>query len=299
MFLALGIVTAGATQAQAASRVTLGSNFAPMQGVLWGAFPNEDGGYQTLEPTLGRKLAVVHKYIPWTFAAWPQQIAPIINSGHIVLLSWSAAKTTTAASIAAGRQDAVIRSAATNMKALGGRILLRPFFEFDQPVGHPRYIGSALQVVAAWKRTYSIFHSVGATNVRFVWSPMAFDFKRGVAQKFWPGSDFVDWVGPDGYNFPGSGFRDWDTIFGAANQFAVAQGKPMMIPETASPANDPRTPGWIIDGGEWIQSHPNVKSVNYFDSISPKGYDFRVTRNAKTLAAYRAWGRLPYFAPMS
>ena len=72
----------------------------------------------------------------------------------------------------------------------------------------------------------------------------------------------------------------------------------MMIPETASPANDPRTPGWMADGADWIQSHPDVKSVNYFDSISPKGYDFRVTRNAKTLAAYRAWGRLPHFSPM-
>ena len=300
MFLALGIVTAGATQAQAASRVTLGSNFAPMQGVLWGAFPNEDGGYQTLEPTLGRKLAVVHKYIPWTFAAWPQQIAPIINSGHIVLLSWSAAKTTTAASIAAGRQDAVIRSAATNMKALGGRILLRPFFEFDQPVGHPRYIGSAPQVVAAWKRTYSIFHSVGATNVRFVWSPMAFDFKRGVAQKFWPGSDFVDWVGPDGYNFPGSGFRDWDTIFGAAYAVCGRPGK--ADDDSRDGVARQRSSHARVDHRRWrvdpVAPEREVGQLLRLDQ--PEGLRLPVvTRNAKTLAAYRAWGRLPYFAPMS
>ena len=135
-----------------------------------------------------------------------QQIAPIINSGHIVLLSWSAAKTTNAASIASGGQDAVIRSAATNMKALGGRILLRPFFEFDQPVGHPRYIGSPAQVVAAWSARTRSFSSVGATQcpVRLVADGVR--LRAGVAQKFWPGSTYVDWVGPDGYNFPGVRF---------------------------------------------------------------------------------------------
>ena len=297
--LALATAAAGSTQAQAASpSPPLTGSFAPAIGTLWGAFANESGGYPALEPKLGRKLAVIHKYIPWTYASWAWGIAPIINSGHAVLLSWSAANTTTAAAIASGSQDAVIRNAAVQLKALGGKILLRPFFEFDQPVGHPRYIGSPAQVVAAWQRTYSIFQSVGVPNVRFVWSPMAFDFARGVAQQFWPGGAYVDWVGPDGYNFPGRSFRDWQTIFGAAYAFAVAQGKPMMIPETASPVNDPRTPGWIAQGAAWITAHPDVKSVNYFDSISPKGYDFRLSVNPQALAAYRAWGQQPYFSPM-
>lgn len=299
---------AGSTSAQAAmapaagsttSTSTLDSNLAPRAGALWGAFPNAGGGYTSLESTVGRKLGVVHKYIPWTFNGWSQQIAPILNSGHIALVSWSAAKTTNAASIINGNQDGVIRAAATNLKALGGNVLLRPFYEFDQPVGHPRYIGTPAQVIAAWQHTYNIFKSVGATNVRFVWSPMAFDFKKGVAQKFWPGAAYVDWVGPDGYNFPGAQWHDWDTIFGAAYSFAVAQGKPMIIPETASPAKDSRTPAWITQGAAWIQSHPDVKSVNYFDSVSPKGYDFRVTSNAKTLAAYKAWGQMSYFSPAS
>ena len=157
---------------------------------------------------------MVQKYIPWGYSSWSWGIGPVIASGHAVLLSWSAAGTTSAAAIASGSQDGVIRNAAIQLKALGGVILLRPFFEFDQPVGHPRYIGSPAQVVAAWQRTYTIFKSVGVPNVRFVWSPMAFDFARGVAQQFWPGSAYVDWVGPDGYNFPGRSFRDWQTIFG-------------------------------------------------------------------------------------
>ena len=295
----LAVTVMGSTQAQAApSPPPLSGSFAPAVGTLWGAYANEAGGYQALEPKLGRKLAVVQKYIPWGYSSWSWGIGPVIASGHAVLLSWSAAGTTSAAAIASGSQDGVIRNAAIQLKALGGVILLRPFFEFDQPVGHPRYIGSPAQVVAAWQRTYTIFKSVGVPNVRFVWSPMAFDFARGVAQQFWPGSAYVDWVGPDGYNFPGRSFRDWQTIFGSAYEFAVAQHKPMMIPETASPATDPRTPGWLIQGAAWIQAHPDVRSVNYFDSISPKGYDFRLSVNPQVLAAFRSWGQQSYFSPM-
>jgi hypothetical protein len=35
--------------------------------------------------------------------------------------------------------------------------------------------------------------------------------------------------------------------------------------------------------------------VSYFDSRSPKGYNFGVMTNRGTLAAFRAWGLRPYF----
>ncbi len=74
---------------------------------------------------------------------------------------------------------------------------------------------------------------------------MAFDFANGFAQQFWPGASYVDWVGADGYIFPGRKYRDWQTVFGPAYNFAVAQGKPMITGETAAPATNPATAGWI------------------------------------------------------
>ena len=49
----------------------------------------------------------------------------------------------------------------------------------------------------------------------------------------------------DGYNFPGAKWRAFGTIFADAYAFSVARGLPFFIAETASPANDPRTPSWI------------------------------------------------------
>ena len=272
----------------------LGPNDVPTAGALWGAFPNEPGGAATLQQRVGRKLAVINRYVPWNFTNW-SAFGPEVRAHQMPLISWSAAPTTNAAAIAAGHSDAAIRNAALQLKALGGPILLRPFYEFDQPTGHPRAMGTPAQVIAAWRRVYAIFAAEHATNVHFVWCPMAFDFARGVAQRYWPGSAYVQWVGADGYNFPGSTWHSFGQLFQSAYSFAVAQRKPLIAAETASPAADPRTPAWIAGAASFIASHPDFKAVSYFDSVSPKGYNFRIASNPKTLAAFVAWGRAAWF----
>ena len=83
----------------------------PVHGALWGAFPNEPGGIARLQARVGRRLSIVNRYVPWTFTNW-SEIATYLRGGHLPLVSWSAAPDTTAAAIAGGSQDAVIRTAA-------------------------------------------------------------------------------------------------------------------------------------------------------------------------------------------
>jgi hypothetical protein len=284
---ALALTVSGAAAAGAAT-------IAPPTGVLFGAFPNDGSGITGLEAKIGRRLAIHNRYVPWDFSNWSFFLADR-RAGRIPLISWSAAPKTTAAAIASGSQDSVIRRAAAGLRAVGGRILLRPFYEFDQPKGHPRYIGTPSQVIAAWRHTFKVFRAAGATNVRFVWCPMAFDYPRGVAQQFWPGVPYVNWVAADGYNFPGQTWHSFGEIFAAATAFAVKKGKPMMAAETASPAKDPRTPHWMLAASSWIRLHHQFKAISYFDSVSPKGYDFRLTATPTVLSTYRMWGSLGYF----
>jgi hypothetical protein len=280
---------AAAVPAQAVSPPSV-----PARGALWGAFPNEPGGIAALQSHVGRRLAIVNRYVPWDFRNW-SSISDYLRTGHLPLISWSAAPKTTASAIASGSQDSVIVAAAKALKHAGGRVFLRPFYEFDQPQGHPRYIGSPSEVVAAWRRLANIFRAVGAKNVRLVWCPMAFDFHDGIAGSFYPGNRYVNWVGADGYNFPGKTWRSFGAIFQLAYHFTAVHGKRMMIAETASPAADPRTPSWMVGAAKWIRHHTWVHAVSYFDSTSPKGYNFRVTTDASTLAAFRAWGLRKYF----
>ncbi len=270
------------------------STIMPRKGSLFGAFPNDSGGISALEAKVGRRLAINHRYVPWDFSNWSHFLAD--KAAHRVpMISWSAAPMTNAAAIANGSQDAVLKRAALGLKALHANVLLRPFYEFDQPKGHPRYIGSPSQVIAAWRHTFKVFRALGAKKVKFVWCPMAFDFPKGIAQRFWPGAKYVNWVGADGYNFPGQKWRSFGDIFVYANRFAKKMGKPTIAAETASPANDPRTPHWMAAAAAWIRAHHNFKAVSYFDSVSPKGYNFRITSSSHVLKTYRAWGRQTYF----
>jgi len=254
-----------------------------------GAFPNETGGAAVFQQHLGATLSIDSHYVPWDFTSWAKKLAADKADGSTPMLSWSAAPLTTAAAIAAGSQDARITAAAQALKAEGITIDLRPFYEFDQPKGHPRYIGTPAEVIAAWRHTWSIFQSVGATNVKFVWCPMSFDYTSGVAQQSWPGAGYVDYAAADGYNFPGRKWRSFGEIFASAYAFSVAQGRPFFIAETASPGTDPRTPSWIAGAAQWVAASPNVAAVVYFDSVSPKGYDFRLYAHPAAFTAYRTW----------
>jgi len=289
-------VAALAAALAAAAPAAQAQSILPSSGVYLGAFANEPGGITTLESDIGRTLALDRSYMPWTFTGWAKRVAPDAAAGRIPELAWSAAPATTAAAIASGSQDRVITAAARAMRATGVQILLVPWYEFDQPRGHKRFIGGPNRVVAAWRRMFAIFQAVGATNVHFVWTPMAYDFGPHAnvdAAAFYPGNAYVHWIGADAYNLPGAPFRTQSELLDPAVAFAVAHHKPFMVGETASLTALSQTPAWIQAYGAWVAQTPQVKAITFFDSISPKGNDFRLEANPAALAAFAALGQEP------
>jgi hypothetical protein len=285
---------AALTAALAAAPAAQAQSILPPSGAYLGAFANEPGGITTLEADMGRTLALDRTYVPWTFAGWAKRIAPDAAAGRIPELAWSAAPATTAAAIASGSQDGVITAAARAMRDTGVQILLVPWYEFDQPPGHKRYIGGPSAFIAAWRRMVGIFRAVGATNVHFAWTPMAYDFGPHAqvdAAAFYPGNAYVHWIGADAYNLPGAPFRTQAELLDPVVSFAVTHGKPFLVGETASLTTLSQTPAWIEAYGAWAALHPQVRGITFFDSISPKGYDFRLIANPAALTAFTALGQ--------
>ncbi len=278
----------------------------PSSGALLGAFANGIGGQSDsaaladLQASDGRPLTVVDHYAPWDQTFFKVELADFA-AGRIPMISWSPGGTTTAAAIVNGSQDAVITRAAETMKSFGHPFFLRLAYEMDQPPGSPRYIGTPSEFIAAWQHVYDIFQQVGATNARFVWCAIAANFATGKAQSFYPGSQYVDWIAADGYNwYPAK--SSWATysggLFDAFYAWASQQGKPLMIAETGSmedSTNPGRKAAWILDAASWVQSHPAVKAWVYFSSVSPKGYSFQLSTSASSQAAFAQVANTPYF----
>jgi beta-mannanase len=63
--------------------------------------------------------------------------------------------------------------------------------------------------VKAWRHVVSVVRSVGARNVKFLWSPYNTD--NGAYRPFYPGNDWVDFVGATSLNWGESGGRTWRT----------------------------------------------------------------------------------------
>ena len=164
----------------------------------------------------------------------------------------------------------------------------------DQPRSGPRYLGSPAQFVAAWRHVYDMFQARGVSNARFVWAPIAANYATGVAQSFYPGNRYVDWIGADGYNWypgrPGSKWTTFGDIFAAFYAWAAPRGKPLIVAETGA-QEDPAVPGGRPHGSRMRPrgSAPTapIRAVSYFDGISPKGYDFRVDTSSASFDAWR------------
>ncbi|HEV2592426.1 MAG TPA: glycosyl hydrolase, partial [Gaiellaceae bacterium] len=132
----------------------------------------------------------------------------------------------------------------------------------------------------------TIFRDAGATNVTWIWSPNVVGYTVRDPLAYYPGNDWVDWVGMDGYNDG----RPWITFtqtFSATYARLVGLGKPMLVAETASTegASTAAKADWIRAIAPAVQSMPAIKAVIWFDLNRPRGV-WRLDNSAPAAAAF-------------
>jgi beta-mannanase len=140
----------------------------------------------------------------------------------------------------------------------------------------------------AWRHVHDIFTSVGATNVRWLWSLNITYQAATPASAIYPGDSYVDWVGIDGYN-TGSPWKSAAALLDETyNAITAVTNKPMLIAETASAETGGDKGSWITQtfDNDIPTTMPAVRGIIWFDA--DEGIDWRVNSSASSLAAYRA-----------
>jgi beta-mannanase len=125
------------------------------------------------------------------------------------------------------------------------------------------------EYVRAWRHVYTIFANKGVTNVTWVWSPnIEYDGSTPL-EELYPGDDYVDWLGMDGYNWGTVPHRartaslegistnrsatvtNWQTFSEIFSQtythITALSTKPLMVAETASAEQGGSKANWITD----------------------------------------------------
>ena len=163
-----------------------------------------------------------------------------IDKGRIPLVSWNCGDTDE--DVAAGKADEMLIARAKDAKQYGHPIFLRYYWEFNLPEGQKT--GHCLEMdaplakkqadfIAAWRRIWTIFHDNGADNVIWVWNPNSMVPPGALDPKgFYPGDQYVDWVGFDKYDQKGG--TPFVELFDEFIKGYSHYGKPMLIGETGA-----------------------------------------------------------------
>ncbi|HVX91494.1 MAG TPA: glycosyl hydrolase [Candidatus Paceibacterota bacterium] len=296
-----------------------------------------------VEQVLGRKVAIDNQYANWAdFPPNLDQAAWDIANGRAPMISWKTdypghpPGCATAADIVNGVYDTQLKTQADAIKALGGTVLIRWHYEMEHPQGGKCFydvdvtkdpVTAGKEYIAAWQHVHDIFKTDNVTNAQWVWAPGndAFSDNRGdggptdLWKDFYPGDDYVDWIGSDTYNKVATSsvaINESNRFLNFYNQVAPI-GKPLMLSETGAVGPDPQ----MFDNGigcdysigsttpdaatEWITSatqtfasqFPMMKAFVYWSNVGdggPQKCNNYILRGA-SLDAFAAMGQNPYF----
>jgi mannan endo-1,4-beta-mannosidase len=174
--------------------------------------------------------------------------------------------------IAAGDYDTYLRSYADSVRDYGHAVVIGFGHEMNGTWYSWGYGNTSPKAfVAAWRHIVKLFHQEGAYNVTWLWTvnQMGRTGSQPI-RAWWPGANYVSWIGIDGYYVPGS--DSFASVFGSTiSQVKAFTQKPILLSETAvSPKINNRFAA-IEDIFNSVQSQ-NLLGVVWFDEKqSPRG----------------------------
>jgi mannan endo-1,4-beta-mannosidase len=283
-----------------ADRVTFGAFVEGMQA--------DASRFDRFERTVGARVGIASYYYGFGDVFPGETERRFADGGRRdVLVSWDMGGSTFR-SWAAGEHDDYLDQIAEAATLYPYELYVRPWPEMNgdwqpfqpTPAGDRPAGGTYAEFRAAWRHVVTYLRSRGATNLRWVFNPTA-DTYPGTTPvaRIWPGQEYVDVLGLDGFNWGDGGvlrWRSFQDIFQRQyrNLAALHPTAPVWICETASkeplvedgaPADPRRRKArWIRDMFSFA-GMPRLEAVIWFHS--DKERDWRVNSSPGSLRAVR------------
>jgi mannan endo-1,4-beta-mannosidase len=194
------------------------------------------------------------------------------------------------AQIADGTYDPYLKSFADDVAAFGHTVVISFGHEmngFWYPWSY-HHTRPAI-FVAAWRHIVTVFRQQGADNVTWLWQVNSASTKTGPVQDWWPGSQYVTWVGVSGY------YYQPNETFGYIFEPVVADIRrfthdPVLIAETGVGAF-PDRPSDILNLFTGLREQHYLGLV-WFDENTPGGVyaggQWRIEGSPMALTTFRA-----------
>ncbi len=284
----------------------------PAQGALLGALPGavSVGAFETM---IGRSLAIRHSFHDWNGNFIGDAATSDIQAGRIPLITWQPIQEKSGIpldDIIGGTYDDMIQTRAQQSRQASKPILLRWGHEMNGdwfPWGGVKNGANAeatQKYIAAYRHVHDIFTAEGASNVLWVFCPNADsvpDSPWNDWTQYYPGDDYVDWTGFDGYNWGttqsyGSKWQEFSDIAAPIYPGLATKGKPIIVAETASTEIGGNKAAWIAGIVPALQSsYPQIRALTWFNAVD---IDWPIDTSPQSLAAFRVMAEDTYFNPI-
>lgn len=267
--------------------------------LLWGAYNGWGAAaISDFEKLVGRSANIQAVFVGWgNNGEFPDYASTLKSQGKTLLIFWEPSNGDTGNvnqpdynydSITSGKWDSYLTSFAADAKAYGGPVILVPFEEMNgdwYPWSGTKNNNSQAKEIAAFKYLRKYFPAGG--NVKIAWAPNSTSWPNTTANNiagYYPGSENVDIVALDGFNFN----NPWETfsqVFDKALAVVKPYGKPLYIVSMAS-CQGSNKPAWITDALTVQMPKNGITGFVWFNTN--KECDWRVNSDAATLAAFKA-----------
>jgi mannan endo-1,4-beta-mannosidase len=280
----------------------------------------------SFEQMAGKGLSVVNFSAPFANCSSPEcsfygfprgEFDSIRTHGAIPFFSWGSQSIPAPADLSqpdfqlsdviSGTYDSYIREFATAAKEWGHPFFLR--FNWEMNGGWFAWAEGVNgnqpgEYVAAWRHVHDIFTSVGATNATWVWCPNVDpDHVLQGLNSLYPGDEYVDWTGLDGYNWGTNpngpkGWMSFEKLFESTYRNiteSIAPSKPLAIGEIGSSEHGGSKSAWIEEALDSVPAdYPKVRALLWFEKFDD-GMDWPVETSTGAKNAFSTGIQNPAF----
>lgn len=194
--------------------------------------------------------------------------------------------------IPVGNHDEYIKRFAQGVRSYGHPVTIRFGHEMNgnwYPWGN-----RPSDYIASYRYIVNLFRAEGVSNVSWMWSINAENVPASpisTAASFYPGAEYVDKIGLDGFNFGTTGTGSWrsfTSIFKSSYGFAASFSKPLSISETASSEIGGSKAEWIKSAfeKELPARFPLISEVVWFSLL--KEADWRIDSSESSLNSFKS-----------
>jgi hypothetical protein len=256
-----------------------------------------DGSISDTDSAIGRTPQIHLSYYGWN-DSWTTSaaISEDTDRGQISLVNWEPFDIDFH-DIVAGKYDPMLGQRAREASQLPTPVFLDFAAEMNEEEGWGGH--DPALYVAAYRHVHDVIAAADGGKIVWVWAPNNVDSDGApAALDYYPGDEYVDWTGIDGYNWgnsdPSFDWQSVDSVFADVYDDLHSLGKPIIVGETASAEEGGSKADWIHSLVPTLRDRfPDIRAVVWFDVAKER--DWRIRSSDTSATAFREIAADPLF----